>query len=588
MNEELHQILLSCGYRYSPASRIPKDALLYSKNHREGYYLKDYSTEVGTFTIALAIKNDPYTELPTAWILQLPEQLKGRLIPHISNEYFLCYVEQMEADWNSNDLNGTYKDIDHQIQLTLNKAVVLEDLNEIELEGEFTNYWKAEEDLFLLAKPEKKKTLSTQLSESKCTDGNIRLEYITIPLSSLSKKRDQNELFKWLKLRDLSIDSLTKEPITTHYISVTPTRLSGVKWPPMNFRDVLNWLDEIDHNARNRVIDCLLLKNKKRHIILFDIKRQDILAIYFEINLKAVTLKRHGFRHSKKSSMKHLMSVLSGKQSSHNFKRMAVIKADRDTLLSRNLSRPGVGNLNNKQIALIGCGTIGGYLADLLLRSGAGCGKKHFHLFDADDFKPHNFARHTLTVNEFGKFKAIALAKKLIDSMHLVNEIRGFECKFPMNVAILAKYDILIDATGRPPVSKRLAAIIRTIKGDKRPILIHAFNDGNGRASKVLVDDGSCCFGCLVNNPETHKKNIDLRFEGIDQSLEKHISCGSTYTPYDAAVSHITAALAQEATLNTLELKMPWTYNEHMFDGSRSKKKRLLKRQPNCPICNDT
>ncbi len=70
-------------------------------------------------------------------------------------------------------------------------------------------------------------------------------------------------------------------------------------------------------------------------------------------------------------------------------------------------------------------------------------------------------------------------------------------------------------------------------------------------------------------------------------AIEKQKRWGKTYTPYDAAVSHITAALAQEAVLNTLEHTLPWNYSEHMLDGSRSKKPRTLKRFSGCNICDE-
>ncbi|MCM7743886.1 hypothetical protein M8T88_21310 [Enterobacter hormaechei] len=151
----------------------------------------------------------------------------------------------------------------------------------------------------------------------------------------------------------------------------------------------------------------------------------------------------------------------------------------------------------------------------------------------------------------------------------------------------MKKYDIIIDATGRPPVSKRIAAIVRQIPCEQRPIIIHAFNDGNGRASKVLIDDGRSCYGCMVTNPAKYHNGIDSRFYNLDISSEKNKSCGSTYTSYDAAVSNITASLAQQAVLSTLEPDLKWTYNEHMLEGGRSLKPQFLPHQPNCPICNE-
>lgn len=580
MSQELHHTLLSCGYRYTKASHLPESTLLHLRDSLKGYYVKDYITEVGVFPIALIMGDDPHINLPWAYLLQIPDQYLGKLIPHISHERILCYVEQMEADWNPNNLINTYRDVDVQIQLTLDNAVASAESSEpddTELEGEFSAYWRPEEILYLLTKPTKRDTLVTYLSEPELHDGVVCREYVTV----LNSK--DNQLSNWLSKRGLSADSL-KERVTTHYITIKPKRLAGLTWPPSNFGDVLAWLVDVDHNARNHVVQCLSASNKVQNIFLLDVERQDTIAIYIELNPKSICLQRYVNRKTRKASIPFLSKILGSKRANLKFKRLGVIKADRDTLLSRNLQRPGIGNLSEKRIALIGCGTIGGYLANLLVRSGAGWGAKHFHMYDSDVFKPHNFGRHVLTAHDFGRFKATALADSLKSSIHTSLNIKDITLQFPICPTALANYDIVIDATGRPPVSKRLASIIRTMRNE-RPTLIHAFNDGNGRASKILVDNGSSCYGCMVTNPATHRNSIDLRFEDIDQTSERHISCGGSYMPYDAAVSHITAALAQEAVLNTLESAMPWTYSEHMFDGSRSRKSRLLKRQLGCPIC---
>ncbi|QFI39920.1 hypothetical protein FR932_19925 [Moritella marina ATCC 15381] len=587
MNQELHRILLRSGFRYTPAKQMPDKILLDTQDRRKGYYVKEYSTHGGVFSIALILQNDPYVQLPFAYILQIPDQYKGRLLPHINFGCFLCYVTQMEADWNSNNLDDTYCDVDKQIQLTLNNAVASAergDPNDRELEGEFSAYWQSEDNLYLLTRPTKKASLTTMLAESELSNGNTYREYISV---TSTQKKEREELAKWLIQRGFNERSLKEQSISTHYISVRPTRLAGLNWPPKNIREVLIWLKQVDHSARDHVANSLISKQLKRHLLLFDVEGQDELAIYLELNAAAVSYRRHSKNASKKSSMQHLIAKLSGKQACNQFKRLSVIRADRDTLLSRNLPRPNIGNLSKKRIALIGCGTIGSYIAGLLLRSGAGCGDKYWHLYDNDTFSPHNFARNALTAHDFGKYKATALAENLMQSVHIANNIKGIDTQFPIKSNILEKYDVIIDATGRPPVSKRLAAVVRTVQPEKRPVIIHAFNDGNGRASKVLVDNGDCCYGCMTSDPANYRNGIDLRFTNIDQEKERKISCGSTYTPYDAAVSHITAALAQEAALNTLEQVLPWNYSEHMLDGSRSKKPRILKHNSNCSICNE-
>lgn len=585
MNQELHQILLSCGYKYTPARQMPDGIRLNTKDRRNGYYVKNYSTTAGDFPIALILRDDIYTKLPTAYILKTPDKLQGRLIPHVTQESNLCYVTQMEADWDSNDLKSTYQDVDLQIQLTLNNAItaVEQNINEhAELDGELFAYWKPDSFLFQLSEASKQKKLTTCLVEYKLPDKNIRKEYISYESDNSASKE---ELVKWLVQRNLKAENLSDVPLATHYVSVKPSKLSGVFWPPETFSNFLCWLAEVDHNARDRVIQSILSNTKKRNIFLLDITKQDTLSVYVELDPNVVALKRHKHGLAKKTSLRHLAIVFSAKSFCIDFKRVSVIKADRATLLSRNHPRQGIGSLSNKRIALIGCGTIGGYLAALLLRNGAGCGDKYFHLYDNDIFMAHNFGRHILSAHEIGQCKSIALANYLMNSVHIANNIIGFDSQFPIKSEKLVEYDIVIDATGRPPVSKRLAFIIRTLPLAQRPRLIHSFNDGNGRASKVFIDDGTCCYGCLTSDPTIYENTVDSRFKNIDQEFERHFNCGSIYTPYDAAVSHITAALAQEATLYTVGDIIPWNYNEHMLDGSRSKKPRYIKRQPTCKIC---
>ncbi|NOJ25058.1 E2/UBC family protein [Vibrio coralliilyticus] len=582
MNTGLHHTLLGCGFRYTPAKQMPKGIFLDTESRRKGYYVKEYSTQGGVFLIALVLWNDPHIQLPMAYILQLPEQYKGRLLPHVNFGFYLCYVAQMEADWNPNDLDATYKDVDTQIQLTLDKSVASLDgdmANDAELEGELSSYWQSEEELYLLAKPTRKSQLKTHLVEAELKSGSVRREYVA------ADPDQDEELVKWLLQRKFDGSSLQQVSITTHCISVNPNRLAGVNWPPSCFRDVLDWLKIVDCSAHAQTVTVLNERKTKRHIILFAVEGQDEMAVYLELNLDALGKRRTGKNSNRKRNINAEAALLGSKLASTNFKRLGVTRADRCTLLSRNLPRPEVGNLSHKRIALIGCGTIGGYLAELLLRNGAGCGSKGFDLYDNDSFKPHNFARHSLNAHNFGLAKATALANSLEESVHIARSVKGIDKQFPIQAEALAKYDIVIDATGRPPVSKRLASVVRTLNSENRPVVIHAFNDGNGRASKVFVDDGSCCYGCMTADPATYRNNMDLRFEGIDQESERYISCGSTYTPYDAAVSHITAALAQEAVLNSLECILPWNYSEHMLDGSRSRKPRTLKSIPSCGIC---
>ena len=86
------------------------------------------------------------------------------------------------------------------------------------------------------------------------------------------------------------------------------------------------------------------------------------------------------------------------------------------------------------------------------------------------------------------------------------------------------------------------------------------------------------CYNCLCGDTAFYKNGVDRRFENL-LDINQKISCGITYTPYDAAVSVMTAALIQEAVLSTLEHERDWNYKEHIFMGSRTKKPTWIRKK---------
>ncbi|MDO3382398.1 E2/UBC family protein [Gilvimarinus algae] len=584
MSAKLHKILLTCGFRYVFSRDFPKNAFFYKKGlWEEGHYSKKYKTDGGDFSVALLFKGDPHIELPHAILTEIPDQYTGRLVPHINYGLGLCYVEEMEADWNPNNLAGLYRQVDKQIQKTLNCAVKAVNnglADEIELEGEFSAYWEPTGKLYLLCNVNESIHVSMHLLHMKKSELRVD-QFLTYD------KNDRATPAKWLACQGYTVDEVDMMHADTHFIKCSPSKLAGVEWPPGNLKYLVRWLSEVDQKARNQLVTMLVETSSEKNVVILDVSNQGLLA--FSVEISRGIIKKWKARKGKSKAFKIIeaSSRLTSPLTSRNFQRLKVIDASRDALLSRNIKKDNRITLSEKRIALIGCGTIGGYLAGLLLRNSAGCGENSLHLYDKDTLSPHNFSRHSLPSNYFNSNKATALAANLVNSTYIANQesIKGFPENFPINNKKLEEYDIIIDATGRGPVSKRLAHIARTLDLSKRPILIHAFNDGNGRASKVFVDDGRCCYGCLVSDPKTYSNENDIRFGAIDISAERVAVCGGTYTPYSAAVSHITAALALQSILNLLDNEIDWNYSECMLNGDQSKQPLILTANPRCRIC---
>jgi len=583
---ELHTAMLECGYSYLALKQRKAHERLANISSKQDVYVKEFSTTEGIFKVALVFDYDPYTNLPWTHIMEKPEHLKDVLLPHVNNGGYLCYVEELEADWNPNNLKGIYTTVDQQIQKTLDnsiKSLQSGQVEQTELEGEFAAYWKPEYCVYTLSSLESLHGKNSTLATNKFIDNSSRQE------STLYCANTKDIHQKWLMQRELYESDSQK--LNTFMVKVRPTRLSGVNWPPKNSVEFFEWLSVVDHNAKANLVKYFAEHPLKHHLILLDVDKQDTLGLILELNQKAVQLSTYA-NHKKsgkggrKFNLGRVSSVLSGQYAFNKFQKISFAKADQDTVLSRNRSRPEIGDLRPKTIALIGCGTIGGYVAELLIRSGAGMGIGHFHLFDTDIYGPHNFGRHTLNSRDFGKNKAVALKQSLENATHLVTNIKALNMGFPLTADALSLYDIIIDATGRGPIAKRLAYLLRQVKGTKKPLIIHGFNDGNGIASKVFIDYSDGCYNCLCGDNSTYDNGRDRRFLSLPKINQKKVSCGNTYTPYDAAVSITTAALIQEAALSTLEPERDWNYKEHLFVGIRSKKPTWIGKKDFCEICN--
>jgi len=103
--------------------------------------------------------------------------------------------------------------------------------------------------------------------------------------------------------------------------------------------------------------------------------------------------------------------------------------------------------LKDRRITLVGCGAIGGYLAQALLKLGAGSGTGSLTLIDPDELGPGNLGRHFLGMDSLYKPKAVALRETLIRQFpHARIDPEPRRAAYPSDIA----GDLVIDATPQP------------------------------------------------------------------------------------------------------------------------------------------
>lgn len=219
--------------------------------------------------------------------------------------------------------------------------------------------------------------------------------------------------------------------------------------------------------------------------------------------------------------------------------------------------------LNEKNVLLLGCGSIGGFLANNLCQSGITC----IDILDKDIYVPENACRHFLGFagikSTESSFKADLVKERLyelypyvdIDSLNYVD--RSVE-SFIKNSDNLRRYDLIISALGDTTLNLEINHILYE-KDIDVPFLC-CFNEPYGIGGHAILVNISkdSCLQCLYTD-----SNYDdlVPFRGSlvkeGQTFLKNISgCGGSFVPYGCLDSQQTALLAARMAGDVLSGKL--------------------------------
>lgn len=112
---------------------------------------------------------------------------------------------------------------------------------------------------------------------------------------------------------------------------------------------------------------------------------------------------------------------------------------------------------NRKEVIIIGAGALGSEIAEALARAGI----VNITIIDNDRLLPHNLARHTLSSNDIGEFKADALVSKINSFFEtdISNAIKDDFLELPLEKLkeLFEKADCIIDCSASIAVQLRLS-----------------------------------------------------------------------------------------------------------------------------------
>ncbi|TXD92331.1 hypothetical protein FUT89_10245 [Ralstonia pseudosolanacearum] len=206
---------------------------------------------------------------------------------------------------------------------------------------------------------------------------------------------------------------------------------------------------------------------------------------------------------------------------------------------SRNLEFP---SLAGKRLTLIGCGAIGGYLAQALVRLGAGTGKRGLlRLIDVGQLEPDNLGRHTLGFPSLYQNKAVALRDELIRQFPYL-QVEAQTDTPRLNDQFFAT-DLIIEATGEETLSSLVNA---SHMAHRLGPVLYVWVKGNGECVQALWSDSSKfgCFQCLRHGIGPNYRQD--RFPVLANPPRTQFRGCSSFTPYASQPRSSAAALATD------------------------------------------
>lgn len=198
-------------------------------------------------------------------------------------------------------------------------------------------------------------------------------------------------------------------------------------------------------------------------------------------------------------------------------------------------SRGGGSNeLFNKKILIIGCGSIGGYLIEQIVKAGA----KNLEIIDDDILKEENIYRHVLGMQYIGRYKTEAISsyiRKNIPKVNIVGIETTIEDAIGDGSIELEKYDLIISAVGNHNVNRWINRYIfeNNIQNTVMYIWNEVLDVGNHIA--VINPRNIGCYECFLSQKDDEEIYDRTSYcEKGQDFVEKMQGCGSEYLPYSS------------------------------------------------------
>lgn len=507
-------------------------------------------TTKGDFEVLLFFKT--LDKPPSIKLLHVPEDLKP-ISPHIGPMGTLCYTA-------TGALAIDIFNPASQMLACIEKAEevlsqILEGKRVHDLADEFFAYWRSEQLVFLDTK-----NADTQFLSAKgiTKDGEF------IGSTILTDDGDRSAR----KLQALGI-GVTK-PGLAACIIITDTEpmplTNSSEWPPTSVDELMQWQRALDQKCSKKILRHLKSIYEQNALLALLLISSPTAKYSVSVIFPDIKVRLKSVNHARKIIGPLKVNI------------MNTVRIDDQYVVERN--QPGRLSLMGKKIVLIGAGAIGGYLAELLVKSGAGLGDGKFVILDEDSLDAGNLGRHKLGFESLYKPKSEALATQIKIAFPTVN-IEGIVInakEYPLN-----GFDLVINASGEQVLGDWLSAELN--QKQFTPIL-HIWIEGPGAVVRTILQStrDSACYRCLLNMERSAL--YPATSEPYDMKMAGH-GCESLYVPFPATAAVFAASLAAAHIADWVNGKGTPSLRTMLLDRKYQLKSsdQDPSKQSECPAC---
>ena len=544
-----------------------------------------WSETVNDITFQLKIEkiDATFQTLPLVTLTEWPQAF-SKNAPHVlGSDNALCYLDRLGSYFDPFEPARCIQQILSAVQQTL-LILTDEEKRERDYGLEFGVYWKPEYLAFLTTEKTDAQAVICKPADSKNEEGG-REELVIYS--------DEPVLKCWLEKRSLEKNS-PSHPVIFIQLKEPPCIPPDYEWPVGTWKSFMRWLFQCHPGAENHVLQKMVgaIQSSLTVCLVFNHLDSGPFGVLVAFNKSILNvLKRYS---GKRKNLAQFRTSLISPTYTSRFSRLYIGDVTETFQIERNLR---TASLKGKRIAVVGCGTVGAHVANLLVKSGAATGEgSELRLYDDDTLKPANLGRHLLGIEYLCKKKSNALADYLNDKFIFSLNVSAKDKFTRHGLADVLDFDLIIDATGDEQFSTVLAYDVHRLRQSGHALkVLHTWVDANGLAARALLDDGTGgCYRCLKIYDNDPQKGLKERFQLFDKDTPPEFAhanfrCGESYMPFSEGVSLASAGLTLQMVLDYFsDEPAPRFRHLSLHSSVKPTKSQNLKTYPKCPCCNHT